>query len=438
MKKTTLDDFIAGCRAKHPDKNYDYSAVTDFLGMKHKVTVICPDHGPFSIRGLGHYYHGKGCEYCGRKRKGDRSRGPERGSAKAKLGNYKANFLTRAQEVHGNFYDYSQTVYSGARKKVTINCPKHGAFEQTADKHLRGRGCWSCGQKSSQEEELWAFVSGLTATATRRDRQVIGPKELDIWVADKSLAIEFCGLYYHSTQTLNDGMARKKHVVKYVACRAKGIRLLTIFEDEWATRRPQIEAIIRRVIDPGKGIGARRCALTDEADFHAFYERNHIQGPPQWGASMGLMFDGELVAAMTFGQGAARRGGGDWELSRFATSRSISGGASRLMSALVQKTGAARVWSYSDNRYFDGGMYAHLGFKLDGELPPDYSIVRNSKRSHKSSFRRASIPSRIREVGSTEQFDPATDPRSEREMTDLLGYGRIYDCGKKRWLWTTN
>jgi len=35
-----------------------------------------------------------------------------------------------------------------------------------------------------------------------------------------------------------------------------------------------------------------------------------------------------------------------------------------------------------------------------------------------------------------EVFDPKTDPRTEAEMTYLMGARRIYDCGKKRWVWT--
>jgi len=45
------------------------------------------------------------------------------------------------------------------------------------------------------------------------------------------------------------------------------------------------------------------------------------------------------------------------------------------------------------------------------------------------------IADRIRDLKSKESYDHLTDPRSEREMTYLLGGIRLYDCGKKRWVW---
>ena len=46
--------------------------------------------------------------------------------------------------MHGNKYDYSETVYSAAAKIVKIICPLHGEFYMTANNHLRGQGCPKC------------------------------------------------------------------------------------------------------------------------------------------------------------------------------------------------------------------------------------------------------------------------------------------------------
>lgn len=436
MKRTTLEDFIAGCRKSHGDF-YDYSLIREFLGMAQKVSVVCPRHGRFDIRALKHYYGGQGCAVCALEKKGDRTRGSDRASAKSKFANFKSKFLSRAMAVHGDLYDYSQTEYTGAKQSVTVICPRHGPFKQLAWRHLGGRGCWSCGQKSAQEEEIWQFVSALAPESVRRDRTVVAPKELDVWVPGRQVAIEYCGHYWHSTLGLSTKEARRKHIDKYRVCADQGIRLLTIFEDEWTFKRFQVESLLKRAVKAEAGVGARSCTITVDADFKGFLDRHHIQGRVRSGICAGLVLDDALVAVMSFNKGNARRGSKDWELSRYATDRPVMGGASRLFKYLLRQTGAGRVWSYSDNRYFDGSMYLKLGFKLDGELAPDYSVVRKGRRMHKASFRRDNIPARIRESGSNETFDPATDPRSELDMTKLLGFGRIYDCGKKRWLYET-
>lgn len=61
-------------------------------------------------------------------------------------------FIARAKEVHGDRYDYSQTVYTpGHKPTVKIRCLEHGEFEQRYDQHLSGKGCSECGKLLSQE-----------------------------------------------------------------------------------------------------------------------------------------------------------------------------------------------------------------------------------------------------------------------------------------------
>jgi hypothetical protein len=62
-----------------------------------------------------------------------------------------AQFLERARSAHGEKYDYSQVRYQTLASKVTILCPTHGSFEQTAEAHAAGFGCVRCTQNSYRE-----------------------------------------------------------------------------------------------------------------------------------------------------------------------------------------------------------------------------------------------------------------------------------------------
>ena len=42
-------------------------------------------------------------------------------------------------------YDYTLVKYKNNHEKVTIICPKHGAFHQRPNNHLNGAGCPKCG-----------------------------------------------------------------------------------------------------------------------------------------------------------------------------------------------------------------------------------------------------------------------------------------------------
>lgn len=55
------------------------------------------------------------------------------------------DFVERANKIHGDKYDYSNSNYVSMRGLIKINCPIHGEFEQIAANHLKGCGCSGCG-----------------------------------------------------------------------------------------------------------------------------------------------------------------------------------------------------------------------------------------------------------------------------------------------------
>lgn len=65
-----------------------------------------------------------------------------------------AEFISKANEVHNNLYDYSKVVYKNNKTKVIIIDPIYGEFEQTPNSHLAGygnptRGFIKCNQTSN-------------------------------------------------------------------------------------------------------------------------------------------------------------------------------------------------------------------------------------------------------------------------------------------------
>ena len=63
-------------------------------------------------------------------------------------------FITKAENIHGDRYDYDKVDYKTARLPVIITCPIHGDFIQRPNDHLAGKGCAKCGkrQKSTTQE----------------------------------------------------------------------------------------------------------------------------------------------------------------------------------------------------------------------------------------------------------------------------------------------
>lgn len=123
-------DFINSAEIKH-DSKYDYTNV-DWKDIKTKVKILCPEHG-FFYQTPDSHLGGQGCPVCGDIEQGLNQRIP------------KTEFLKFAEEVHGDYYDYSQMDYQGLSKKIKIICPEHGEFYQTANSHINQKhGCPMC------------------------------------------------------------------------------------------------------------------------------------------------------------------------------------------------------------------------------------------------------------------------------------------------------
>jgi hypothetical protein len=296
--------------------------------------------------------------------------------------------------------------------------------------------------KSTPEDAIAKLMSVFT-TVDQRNRLLLAPKELDIYMPDHNLAVEYCGEYYHSSGDVDSEPAMAdKHITKHRLCADKGIRLITIYESEWKQHNYAIRRLLRNAIGKSKGkLMARKCELrkVEHKDAVAFYDKYHPQGGAGAGAHYGLYWNDKLVACMRFTLGANDRGNNKnrvWTLTRYATRITVAGGASRLFKAFVSEHKPKEVKSFSDNRYFGGGMYEQLGFTLQEETAQDYQVWHpRLGLLPKSAWQRRQIQTIAARLGKDTDFDHETDPRTERDMTYLLGGRRIYDCGKKRWVW---
>jgi hypothetical protein len=128
-KKINLKIFLDKAKTIHGN-TYDYSKVI-IKNIKEKAIIICREHGEFEQR-LCNHLKGEGCRKCGYLKEKNVK----------KLTN--EDFINRANEKHGDKFDYSKVIYENIKCKVIIICPEHGDFEQRANNHLRGEGCPKC------------------------------------------------------------------------------------------------------------------------------------------------------------------------------------------------------------------------------------------------------------------------------------------------------
>jgi hypothetical protein len=271
------------------------------------------------------------------------------------------------------------------------------------------------------EGAIGTFIESLGLNIERGNRQLLKPQELDIWIPSKNLAIEYCGLYWHSSAFKYPTY----HKAKLDQCQAQGIRLLTIFEDEWLHRRSIVEAKLKSILgcSDTPTVGARKCQIVQVSTRtkKAFLEQNHIQGDGPGSITYGLEHQGQLVACMTF----IEEQGGRFNLNRYAASCRIPGGFSKLMKHFQQHHQWNQIKSFADLRWSTGDLYSQSGFLLDGLVAPDYQYVVGANRVHKFNFRHSSG---LRHLPN---YDPS---KTESQLMDEAGIHKIYNCGLQRWV----
>lgn len=409
--------FIDRAVKVHGDK-YDY-ALVEYRGSKGKVLIRCGEHGVFQQVAANHW-NGAGCPQCGTSRRG------------VKIRVSLQEFVARARQVHGQNYSYVKDGYTKVSDPVAIICQAHGEFKQVGTDHLDGHGCPKCSSKNSkpQLEVVDALRScGLEVIENYKYSPDEHKKEIDIFLPEAGVGIEFNGLYYHSSRT----RPRSYHLAKHNEAKELGIRLVQIFSDEWEKRPEVVKQYLLNSLGYGLlSVPARKCEFAEVSlkEANEFYDEHHIQGKCGHGISFALTHNNVVVAVMTFSKRASRRSKGadsEWELVRFASSVRVVGGASRLLKHLIKATGAQSVVSYSDNRLFSGGVYERLGFEKEGVSAPDYMYVsqNGAERMHKSRFQRKHLPKLL-----GDKFDPA---KTERENCEAAGFYQIFNCGLTRW-----
>ena len=104
---------------------------------------------------------------------------------------------------------------------------------------------------SKGEKEVLEFVKSIyNGTIIENDRTQMEPNsenkwienhELDIWLPDIKVAIEFNGTYWHSLPNIVESDKFKR-----LQCESKGIKLISISEEEWETNESECR---RRITD---------------------------------------------------------------------------------------------------------------------------------------------------------------------------------------------
>lgn len=179
LNRLTLKEFISKANKIHNFK-YDYSNVR-YINNSTKVIIKCPNHGIFYQSPRNHLI-GQECPICG----------------KNKINLTTQEFIDKAKKIHNDKYNYSKTLYTHNKVKVTIICLEHGDFDQIPNDHLSGHGCPRC-QKSKGEVTISKILEKYNIKFVEQYK-IPGTNykfEYDFYLPEYNILIEFHGIQHY-------------------------------------------------------------------------------------------------------------------------------------------------------------------------------------------------------------------------------------------------
>jgi GNAT superfamily N-acetyltransferase len=312
---------------------------------------------------------------------------------------------------------------------------KYGVSCTLQDQAIKNKAIQTCMERYGAESyHMSSFVEQdslgvFLGDSFQPNRTILNGKEIDFYDDDLRLGIEYCGLHWHHELSLEPRL-RNYHYDKYKQCLEQDIRLITIFSDEWLLRQPQVQGYLDAVLHKNKSVYGRKCYvdIIDSSIGKNFIQQFHIQGCRRAAlVYFGLYYQDELCGVLSLNN--HHRMTEDIVLDRLAFVRGVSvlGGASKLLKYAIQwckQNSIHKITTWSDNRWSSGTVYHKMGFVLDKEIGADYSYVKISQprqRISKQSMMKSKTgcPSNI----------------TEKEWCLQHGYARIWDCGKKRFVY---
>jgi hypothetical protein len=465
------EKFIEDSKKIHGDE-YDYSLV-DYKGSFKNVKIICKKHGIFEQYPSNHLCNSK-CPNCMK----DKSKSINNNFVKrAKLVhpndnydyslsnvNYKNNkqkikiicnkhgvfeqsanshlkgrgcptcyrtikktlqdFINKANYVHDNKYDYSLVDYKGSNKKVKIICKKHGLFEQLSVNHLRGIGCPNCHSTISHGHvEIADYIKSLGFSVINNNRSFINPYELDILINNTNLAIEFHGIYYHSYDKKELPVQKNKHFNKFLLCKDKNLQLLQIFEHEWNKKPEIVKSMIKSKLKLNKKVNARQCTIKCLSVKEFSNFMNKNHLQGSCGSSINYGLEYNNEIVCAIGFNIKNQ----CEITRFANKLYVNviGGAGRLLSHFIKTYNPKTIMTYANLRYSKGDLYEKLGFKFIKYTKPNYFYTKSSKTYSRLKFQKHKLKKLL-----TKYDENLSEPQNMFNN----GYRRIWDAGNAKFI----
>lgn len=283
---------------------------------------------------------------------------------------------------------------------------RNGSVRQFVDKFNLWEHVDVCKAASQYEDEIALYVESLGVKCERNNRSALKGFEIDIYIPSKKLGIEFNGSYWHSEVHKLPDYHKKKNDKAY----SNGIRLIQVFEHEWKDDKDKIKDLIHRAVasDSLEHIPADSCVLVEicECVGKDFEDRYSLEKSSD--IHIGLYYTGHLIGCMSF----TDLGESKYRLDSitYKHGTTVDGGVLKMFKEFTSKYKPSTVeYNLKPDKY-DSDAVTSCGFIFDSYTEPECVWYDDSEKK-------------------------VVDSTGGEESLRKMGYVRIYDSGRYKFIW---
>ena len=186
--------------------------------------------------------------------------------------------LIKEWNFKNNIFLPSDLTY-GSGKMISWICKEGHIWNASPSSRTAGYNCPYCFKyTSNKEKEILKYINSITKEKViSNSKDILNPYEIDIYIPSLKLAFEFNGIYWH---TEKQGRGKEYHYNKWKGCKDKGIRLITIWEDEWDYKKNSIKKLIESILNENSQIIETTCIdeinVEEYLNFSSKYDPKHF------------------------------------------------------------------------------------------------------------------------------------------------------------------
>lgn len=323
-----------------------------------------------------------------------------------------------------NKVDIGDIDLSSITKELTLGeiSDASGVSPMTLSRRAKDAGVKFSKKTSKHEKDLSDFIRSVYNGEVLENDRSLG-KELDIYIPELNMGIEFNGVYWHCDQH----KPREFHISKKLYFKEKGVEVIMIWEDQWINSRPIIESIIKNKLGLSHRLYARKYVAKTINSISAshFMSRYHLQSKTSSSVNYGLVdSEGQLVMVLSMKKLSQDR----WEIARLASKLNhvVIGGFSKLFKLFKKENDFKEIITYANLDVFDGKSYEKVGFVFDKRTPVSYFYIHNNKmiRYNRTRFQKHKLVS----MGYPESLSESVICK------DIMKLKKIYTCGNNKYV----